>query len=609
MKTASRRPVVRRRGLALLWALLLAVAIVPLALAVFGTSRAIVVSERVEHAGTKARFLAQGGAAHAADAIRSALMAGASAPQAGLAVIDGEEVAYTIEETVAPLAVTRSEGLDAFESVYRIEAVARTDEATHTVRRTMRAQVVPLFQFAFFYEGDMEFIRPAPMTINGPVHCNGDIYVAVSNTGSLRFNTNYLRCAGDVIGRPPGSKWGDDDWSWLYWSSSPATIRRWVEDPFDASEPSAFQVLDTWRQFHQLGIASTGGFDSNFAGLDLDDDGDYDGIGEAPPWSIGSLAKWSEPDGYATEGHTVLTAVHGQPKLTPPTVDDLEMYVAHAGGDHVYDEDTGEYVPVAAGEGTHSIGNFYASAGLRFLVDANGTWSAEDGDGNDVTSQVASAVTVSSIYDAREASGAVSGKVPTVELDMTELAATGLLPQNGLVYLSSTDHDSDEVTGFLLENGAQLTTDLTFATPNSLYIQGDFNADKQNSVAVLADAVNLLSNAWDGSKSSGTLPKASNTTWNVAIMTGNVPSTNGVFSGGPHNLPRFHEAWSGVIATISGSMVCTGPSKRARGGWALGGDYYTAPTRVWSFDTRFNSLDQLPPFTPRSIELEDVAMW
>jgi len=598
-----------RRGLALLWALLLAVALVPLALAVFGTSRAVVVSERVEHAQTRARFLAQGATAHAAEAVRTALMAGAPAPATGVALIDGVSVDYSIEETVAPLAVTRSGGLDAFESVYRIEAIARTDDATHRLRRMMRAQVIPLFQFAFFYEGDMEFIRPAPMAISGPVHCNGDIYVAVSNSGSLRFDTNYLRCAGDIIGRPPGSKWGEDDWSWLDTASSPATIREWVKNPFDISEPMSFADLDTWKQFNLLGIASTGGFDSNFAGVDLDLDGDYDKLGEAPPWGIGALQKFDEPTGYGAEGNTVLTSVHGQQRLTPPAVEDLSMYVEDDNGDHVFDAGSGTFVGVGKGKGSHSIGAFYESAGLRILTDGKGGWSAEDGSGADVTAKVAGAIGVASLYDAREASGAPSGKVPTIEVDMTLLAATGLLPKNGLLYLASTDHTSDEVMGFVIKEGASLSDDLTIATPNSVYLQGDYNADKKHSAAVLADAVNLLSNNWDGSKENGKLPTASNTTWNVALMTGNVESTDSVFSGGPHNLPRFHEAWRGVTATISGSMVCTGPSRRARGGWALGGDYYTAPNRNWSFDTRFNSPNELPPFTPRSIELQDVAMW
>jgi hypothetical protein len=598
-----------RRGLALLWALLLAVALVPLAIAVFGTSRAVVVSERVEHAQTRARFLAQGATAHAADAIRTALMAGAPAPATGVALIDGTAVDYTIVETVAPLAVSRPEGLDAFESVYRIEAIARTEDATHRLRRTMRAQVIPLFQFAFFYEGDMEFVRPAPMVISGPVHCNGDIYIAVSNTGSLRFDTNYLRCAGDIIGRPPASKWGEDDWSWLDTSSNPATIREWVKNPFDVAEPKSFADLDTWKQFNLLGIASTGGFDSNFAGLDLDLDGDYDGLGEAPPWGIGALEKYDEPKSYGAEGNTVLTAAHGQQRLTPPAVEDLSMYVEDDSGDYDFDAASGTFVGVGEGEGSYSIGTFYESAGLRILTDGKGSWTAEDGSGSDVTAKVAAAVSVAKIYDAREAAGAPTGLVPTIEVDMTALAATGLLPKNGLLYMASTDHTSDEVTGFVVKKGASLTGDLTIATPNSVYLQGDFNSDKKHSAAVLADAVNLLSNNWNGSKTKGTLPKASNTTWNVAIMTGNTPSTNDVYSGGPHNLPRFHEAWSGVTATISGSMVCTGPSQRARGGWALGGDYYTAPNRNWSFDTRFNSPSELPPFTPRSIELEDVAMW
>jgi hypothetical protein len=122
---------------------------------------------------------------------------------------------------------------------------------------------------------------------------------------------------------------------------------------------------------------------------------------------------------------------------------------------------------------------------------------------------------------------------------------------------------------------------------NSLYIQGDYNTVNKVGASVIADAVNLLSNSWNDSKTKGNLPTASNTTYNVAMISGNLNTvTNGQYNGGLENLPRFHENWTGKQATITGSLVNTWTSQFATGTWAIGGDRYTAPNRVWTTTRR-----------------------
>ncbi len=62
--------------------------------------------------------------------------------------------------------------------------------------------LVPLYQFAIFYENDLE-IAPGPdMNIGGRVHSNGSIYVQSDN--NVYFNS-YVTAGGDIIhGRKPG---------------------------------------------------------------------------------------------------------------------------------------------------------------------------------------------------------------------------------------------------------------------------------------------------------------------------------------------------------------------------------------------------------------------
>ena len=72
--------------------------------------------------------------------------------------------------------------------------------------------------------------------------------------------------------------------------------------------------------------------------------------------------------------------------------------------------------------------------------------------------------------------------------------------------------------------------------------------------AIIADAVNVLSNSWLDSKS-GTAPNASPTTVNAGFISGNVPTGGGYYSGGVENFPRFLEDWSNKVFTYYGSMI------------------------------------------------------
>ena len=103
--------------------------------------------------------------------------------------------------------------------------------------------------------------------------------------------------------------------------------------------------------------------------------------------------------------------------------------------------------------------------------------------------------------------------------------------------------------------------------------------------AIVADAVNVLSNNWSDARA-GTMPTATPTTINAAFLAGNVPTTDTNYSGGVENFPRFLENWSGVRFNYVGSMVILFPSQQAVGTWGKSG-VYNAPTRNWAYDKNF----------------------
>ena len=195
----------------------------------------------------------------------------------------------------------------------------------------------------------------------------------------------------------------------------------------------------------------------------------------------------------------------------------------------------------------------------------------------------------------------------------------------------------------------QLLDETTLATDNPLYVQGDFNSVNTKGVALISDAFNILSNdfvnhparnvarhfrhpGWRllppmGGKACGRgissawlayYFRGAETTVNASIFTGNVHqrTTDG---DGVHVYPRFHEFWwdpgppswpprKASKLHILGSFVNLWSSVQAKSEWCpAGGDCYSAPTRNWGWDVRFQDPDFWPPFIPSVFSVERVG--
>ncbi len=166
-------------------------------------------------------------------------------------------------------------------------------------------------------------------------------------------------------------------------------------------------------------------------------------------------------------------------------------------------------------------------------------------------------------------------------------------------------------------NGAVLPTQgLTLATPNPIYVMGNYNASGvslNNGTNVvnaapagfMGDSITILSTTWSDSYNSGTAlttRNAGNTTVNAATLEGIVLSTTvgGVkhYSGGVENFLRLLESWSGDTLTYNGSIIVLFQSRYATNFWQTPGNYYNVPTRAWGFDLNFMDQSKLPPLFP-----------
>lgn len=170
----------------------------------------------------------------------------------------------------------------------------------------------------------------------------------------------------------------------------------------------------------------------------------------------------------------------------------------------------------------------------------------------------------------------------------------------------------------------EVTSGLTVVTPQPLYVIGDYNVQIDGSAVVtgshntsdtypaafLADAITILSTNWPNFKNQsnyGNRP-AANTTVNAACLEGIVQSTGGGngnnahYSGGVENFLRLMEDWAhggGAVLTYNGSIMVMFPSQYATNYWQQPGNYYGIPTRNWGFDTNFEIQSKLPPLTPQ----------
>ena len=222
--------------------------------------------------------------------------------------------------------------------------------------------------------------------------------------------------------------------------------------------------------------------------------------------------------------------------------------------------------------------------------------------------------------------GLVQGKLP---------GAANVYPT--ILYVADRRVNAKELAVVRLVNGAQLPDNnglgFTVATPNPLYVQGNYNVQTASSAtnasagtsnttytvpaALISDALTVLSSHWSDAVSftskytTGNASYAATTTntINAAIITGTVASTGTsgtTFSGGVHNLPRLLEDWSGTHLFLNTSIIRLWNSQLATNQFRNPGGfsptpvnpYYNPPTRHFNFDTNFLNPNKIPPGTP-----------
>ena len=295
-----------------------------------------------------------------------------------------------------------------------------------------------------------------------------------------------------------------------------------------------------------------------------------------PDWATKAYQDW---------GGLVQDSAHGVQKLNLPvgTTNFIDLIKR---GDTVDPTDSSE-------SQTLQSSRMYWQADLSIL---DGVAYAKNGSA--VTLQ-AGTVSAATMYDYRE-----NKTMVLRQIDIGTLVSSGKAPANGILYVSETQDVSNSKAVRLVNASSLPTGGFTVASDNPVYVKGNYNTVNKKGAAIMGDAVTFLSNNWNdanavnaGSPFSGRT--ASDMTVNAAVVTGNTTTSVGSYNGGLENLPRFLEDWSGRTFTYKGSLIDLWQSQQSTGAWQYGSPKYTAPNRVWSYDTDFNNPANLPPGTPR----------
>jgi hypothetical protein len=474
-----------------------------------------------------------------------------------------------------------------------------------SVYRVFKKMTESPWQYAVFYNNDLEVNPGATMNITGSVQTNGNLYTGGSGgANNLTFlgPVNYAK----------------------YWDPAGEF------DPTDTAANGSTPVPPTPPP---TGILPTAGpaqlpQNANLLGSPSSVNGLQDGYHELiEPWPpVTSPGVWSPSS--ATDPLGATTNPDGTTNPSERTFNQAGVRIMVTGTSrahptvNIYDS-SGNLCTSSSPAGSTDLAiynTFTASTANNISVTTHGNTGT-------ATTAITTNASNGTLYDAREGT---TVNLTTLDISkITSALTTGgaLFGTNcNIIYIDDTYAPSTGPGTNAVEiiNGYNVPTNgVTIVSGNPVYIQGDFNTaptaaavanvrsnlsssnplDPEapgytpQSCAIMADAVTILSNNWSNSVTSS-MPTPTNTTVNAAILSGNVTSAQAgsgqtfTYSGGVENFPRFLENWSGVYFTYYGSMVELFTSMQGTGVWKTTGNYYNAPHRQWYFNVNYY---QTPP--------------
>ncbi|HTQ51565.1 MAG TPA: hypothetical protein VMJ12_12700 [Candidatus Acidoferrales bacterium] len=428
-----------------------------------------------------------------------------------------------------------------------------------TVQEQIQLATIPLAQKAIFYNMNMEICPGATMSVNGPTYVNGQIY-ADPSSGTLTFAGPVNTTMPSVIyTRSPNDQQSS--------TANPSVVYTVTNSPMTNS-PALVLPVGTNSYSASTNTSSVASI------LDLPPPG------TDPNSALGQEYVYNEADIIISNSSSGTISAFYQNSNNVNQLTPIPYNMTNVVGGV-----TNKYYSFATNVSFYDYRESDTVKAVQINVGAFNTWLSGPG----------------ATYNSQNNSGSTS-KGHSI---------------NSLYVYNSATLSSTQLPAVRMANGGTLPSQgLTVATPDPLYVLGNYNASGSSlnngtnvvntaPAGLMGDAITILSTSWSDTYSSSTALSsrtAGSTTVNAATLEGIVESTtvNGTkhYSGGVENFMRLLENWSNKTLTYNGSIIVLFDSRFATNFWNTPGSYYNPPARAWGFDVNFQTQGGLPPIFP-----------
>ena len=526
-------------------------------------------------------------------------------------------------------------GLVAYEYQYDVLSSAENpnEEIGAILGLRFKSRVVPIFQFAAFYDKDIEITNTEDMLIDGPVHANGNAYLRPGNSTNLVIN-GQLTLSGDIWrGRKAANDCYNDGNIYVINSS-----------PIDFNNYNNFLSEVTSDDFTSFGISSNYNCNSSNRRRNLDQQ-------TFSEWNNQIMQNVSE-----VELPNIASTYPGQGNEFWDLAD-IRIVLNLNGSDNI--DRTNAVTGVEVRANNNSLISSHTTA-------INNCFGQADGDGSGSVDNRAVNAHTNTFWDQLR-----QADIKMLEIDLENLIeclhTNSIVSKNDatnggiIIYLtvegnnsycnySNESYNCFNNYGIRIRNADNLIgitpklNGINLVTDQPIYLMGNYNiangSGEKIPSSIYADALTVLSSAWNDSydsntqSSQGSSPSnwtnymlsrnASNTTINSALVAGTITTGDSdgesghdtaPNSAGLNNYTRLLEDWSDNNAnlTIVGSFISLSKTRRARALSSSGsnagiqtGYHYTVPGRKFIYDRSFNDPDNFPPAAISFVYLKQI---
>jgi len=518
------------------------------------------------------------------------------------------------------------------------EAENQRGDTESSLGTEFQINYIPMFQFLAFFQGDLEILPGANMTLHGPVHTNGSLYLNSSGAtltiedappeqptvnltahgAVFRGRKNDSSCAGTVSISKLADSNNDGTLDKLAMACGSSSTRK----EYTASN------LTSWlgsikRQQAYVAIPEPDVIDR--------------GTGEF--WGFADLRlslDLNSPDG---NGRFPIVVLAANDTVDATLTARLQSFMIAKPGRIFYNDvpQSNRQEPGSCYPTSGMTTNMYCNANSYtpnfpnqnavypcLLSDLN-LWGTTCSGGAfmaniDYGNSGAKTARRGGFYNNREGRWVYMLNVNVHDLllwNRAQLASNRLFDpedesEGGLVFFLTVRGPNSQTPGTTrygvrvfgspnlnFPTGVADPTGLTVVSDQAIYVEGHYNvtADAgalfnanypKQPAAFMGDAINVLSSNWSGApadwanrcrndcQSRRALAErpGATTRINAALLGGATPTSGSLYGGGFENYPRFHESWTGQTLRYRGSVVSLGAPLRNPGAWGGTGSAY-----------------------------------